>query len=180
MKKITLLSFLVSLSLLVTAQIPAIYGHLAVTREGTPQVIVNGHIVVNLNNVIVKDIDSMQVFRGPEEVAPDLKNLTTYGIILIKLKKKVKIETRTFHDIQKSMRVKGKVRFAVDGFFIDDKSLLIETQSIAGIEVFKTRTATGDIMDIIINVWTLEPDQRKGYISPPHLENDKPGVIYIR
>lgn len=160
------------------AQSDTIYRHLPVTREKQPLFIINHHII-GFGNISPNDIDSIQVFKN-SNIPANLKNLDKYGVILVVLKKNIVVKTKSFHEIKEWLGITGNVKFAVDGFFIDDESLLVSTQSITEINVIKNNSTPGKIEDTVINIWTLEPNVRKGSLNLPVKSTDKPGTIYIR
>lgn len=90
----------------------------------------------------------------------------------------MKIETNTFDDIKRRFGVSGKVRFAVDGYFVDDESMLISAQDINEINLTWKKNKDGSL-DVTINIWMLAPEARKGPVAGRR-PTDKPGEIYIR
>lgn len=155
----------------------SLYRHLPDAKVGQPLYIVNSNIITGLNNINPNDITSLTVLKD-RDVPANLVNLNRFGVVFITLKKEAKIETNTFNDIKKRFRIVGKAKFAIDGYFIDDESMLVSAQDINEINVTwkKNKDASSDFT---INIWMLAPEVRKGFVSERH-PTDKPGVIYIR
>jgi len=155
----------------------SLYRHLPDAKEKQPLIIVNSNIITGLGHINPNDIASLTVLKDRDSPA-NLANLSRFGVISITLKKDVKIETNTFNDIKKRFNIDGKARFAIDGYFVDDESMLISAQDINEINLTwkKNKDAT---TDVTINIWMLAPEARKGFVYKPN-PNDKPGTIYIR
>ncbi|UOE50120.1 hypothetical protein MTO98_03420 [Mucilaginibacter sp. SMC90] len=155
----------------------SLYRHLPDAKEKQPLIIVNSNIISGLGQINPNDISLFTVLKDGN-VPASLANLSKFGVIMITLKKGAKIETSTFNDIKKKFNIKGKARFAIDGYFVDDESMLISAQDINEINLTwkKNKDASSDVT---INIWMLVPEARKGgvYRSNP---NAKPGEIYIR
>lgn len=156
----------------------SLYRHLPDAKERQPLIIVNSKIITGLGHINPNDITSLSVLKEREAVPPNLVNLSRFGIITITLKKGVKIETNTFDDIKRRFGVSGNVRFAVDGYFVDDESMLISAQDINEINLTWKKNKDG-APDVTINIWMLAPEARKGPVAGRH-PTDKPGEIYIR
>ncbi len=152
-----------------------VYKHLPDARVDNPLIVINDHIIGALN-VNPNDIKSINVFKDKDNIPPGLKNLGKYGIIMVTLKDGIKVPAKSFDDIKQWLDIKGDVKFAVDGFYVNDQSLLVSTQSVFEINVL--RDTKGEVT--AINVWTLAPGARKGGIQSPRPANAKPGEIYIR
>ncbi len=155
----------------------SLYRHLPDAKEKQPLIIINSNIITGLEHINPNDIASLTVLKDRDAPA-NLANLSKFGIIFITLKKDVKFETNTFDDIKKRFNINGKARFAVDGYFIDDESMLISAQDINEINLTwkKNKDASSDVT---INIRMLAPEARKGFVYKPN-PNDKPGTIYIR
>lgn len=155
----------------------SLYRHLPDAKEKQPLIIVNSNIITGLGHINPNDIASLTVLKDRDAPA-NLANLSRFGIIFITLKKDVKVETNTFNDFKKRFNIDGKARFAVDGYFIDDESMLISAQDINEINLTwkKNKDASSDVT---INIWMLAPEVRKGAVYKPD-PNAKPGTIYIR
>ena len=155
----------------------SLYQHLPDAKEKQPLIIINSDIISGLGHINPNDISSFTVLKD-KNVPANLVNLSRFGVIMITLKKEVKIETNTFNEIKKRFNIEGKARFAVDGYFVDDESMLIAAQDINEINLTwkKNKDASSDVT---INIWMLEPEARKGGVYKPN-PNAKPGEIYIR
>jgi len=155
----------------------SLYRHLPDAREKQPLIIVTPNIITGLGYINPNDISSLTVLKD-RNVPVNLANLSKFGVIMITLKKGVRIETNTFNDIKKRFNIDGKVRFAVDGYFVDDESMLISAQDINEINLTwkKNKDASSDVT---INIWMLAPEARKGPVAGRR-PTDKPGEIYIR
>ncbi|SDH26432.1 hypothetical protein ACRQ5D_07845 [Mucilaginibacter sp. P25] len=155
----------------------SLYRHLPDAKEWQPSIIVNFKIIAGLGHINPNDVAWLTIFKEKDAPA-NLANLSRFGIITITLKKGVKIETNTCDDIKRRFGVSGKVRFAVDGYFVDDESMLISAQDINEINLTWKKNKDGS-PDVTINIWMLVPEARKGPIAGRH-STDKPGEIYIR
>lgn len=155
----------------------SLYSHLPDAKEKQPLIIVTPNIIMGLGHINPNDISSLTVLKDGN-VPANLANLSKFGVIMITLKKEVKMETTTFNDIKKKFNIDGKARFAIDGYFVADESMLISAQDINEINLTwkKNKDASSDVT---INIWTLAPEARKGGVYKPNT-NDKPGTIYIR
>ncbi|MFC0518823.1 hypothetical protein ACFFGT_31710 [Mucilaginibacter angelicae] len=156
----------------------SVYHHLPDAKENVPTHIINANIITNLNFIDPKTITGINVLKDDAKLPAKFRNLNKYGLITIDVKAGTKINTKSFKEIGKWLNMKGPVKYAVDGFFIDDENMLIATDSILGMEVTLNKynqTETG----ATINVWTLAPSNRKGLLQVKRA-TDKPGVIYIR
>ncbi len=156
----------------------SLYRHLPDAKERQPLIIVNSNIIAGLGHLNPNDITSLSVLKDREAVPPNLANISRFGVLLITLKKDVKIETKTFDDIKKRFGIDGKVRFAVDGYFVDDENMLISAQDINEINLTWKKNKDGS-PDVTINIWMLTPETRKGPVAGRR-PTDKPGEIYIR
>ncbi|XHR94179.1 hypothetical protein ACFJIV_28430 [Mucilaginibacter sp. UC70_90] len=156
----------------------SLYRYLPGAKERQPLIIVNSKIIAGLGYINPNDITSLSVLKDREAVPPNLANLSRFGVLLITLKKGVKIETNTFDDIKRRFGVSGKVRFAVDGYFVDDESMLISAQDINEINLTWKKNKDGS-PDVTINIWMLTSETRKGPVAGRR-PTDKPGEIYIR
>ncbi len=162
------------------AQTDTAYRYLPDAKQHTPFYVVNDNIITSgLNFVNPIDIDNIYVWKDKAQIPPRLSNLVKDGIIMIKLKKDIKVKTRSFKEIKEWLDIKEDVKFAVDGFYVSDTSFVVATASICQVDVIKKQLQTTWVPEAI-NIWTLVPAARKG--SPhgaPH-STDKPGEIYIR
>ncbi|MGF7074380.1 hypothetical protein ABIC84_002319 [Mucilaginibacter sp. 3215] len=155
----------------------SLYRHLPDAKERQPLIIVNSKIITGLGHINPNDVTWLTIFKD-KDVPANVANLSRFGIIMITLKKGVKIETNTFDDIKRRFGVSGNVRFAVDGYFVDDESMLISAQDINEINLTWKKNKDGS-PDVTINIWMLAPEARKGPVAGRH-PTDKPGEIYIR
>lgn len=156
----------------------SLYRHLPDEKERQPLIIVNSNIIAGLVHINPNDITSLSVLKDREAVPPNLANISRFGVLLMTLKKDVKIETQTFDDIKRRFGVSGNVSFAVDGYFVDDESMLISAQDINEINLTWKKNKDGS-PDVTINIWMLAPEARKGPVAGRR-PTDKPGEIYIR
>jgi hypothetical protein len=154
-----------------------VYRYLPDAKEGTPLMVINSVIVGNLSGIDPKDIVQIEV-KKDRDIPQNLFNLSRFGAIFVTLKNTVKIETQSFSDIKKWFGFGGKVRFALDGYFVDDELLRVAKQNIIEINVIREKY-DDPLSDVTINIWTIIPKGRKIYIAPK-LAPDKPSVIYIR
>ena len=160
------------------AQSDTVYRHLPVTREGVPLFIINGHIIMNVNDINPNDITAINILED-SNIPANFKNLSQYGVVTVTLKKTIKTQTKSLREIKEWLDIKADTKFAVDGFFIDDKNLMVATPSLTEINILKNNDLSGHLKDVVINIWTLNPANRR-YVPGKRLSTDKPGVIYIR
>jgi hypothetical protein len=174
-----LASILLCLStVLAMAQTDTVYRHLPEAKQRTPMYVINNHIIGSGLNINPNDIEAINVFKGAENIPPQFRNLSKDGILFINLKKGIEIKTRSFKEIKDWLDIKEDLRFAVDGFYVDDMNLAVAVSSICQLEVIKKQQQNKSVPDVI-NIWTLEPGSRKGFMPPPPIAG-KPGEIYIR
>jgi hypothetical protein len=175
MKNIFLL-LLCSISIHSLAQ-DTTYRKLPDTRVNMPLCIINSRIIGWVDILNPDSIKNVNVYKD-NQTPKNLKNLGQYGIVIISTSQYIK--TKTFSEIKNWLDLEGNIKFAIDGFFVDDESLLIATNSINEINVIKNPT------EIVVNIWTLPTGRRKGEIVPhPQTSLDiipqfPPGTIYIR
>ena len=145
------------------------YHKLPNAKENVPTFIINSRIIGWLDSLNPDYIKTVNVYKD-NQTPKNLKNLGQYGMVLISTSQDIK--TKTFAEIKNWLDLEGNIKLAVDGFFVDDETLLIATNSINEIDVIKNPT------EIVINIWTLPIGRRKGEFVP----NPKapPGTIYIR
>jgi hypothetical protein len=179
MKKLLFISLLSFSSACAMAQTDTIYRHLPDTRQRVPLYVINNHIIGSGLNINPNDIESINVFKGTENIPPQFRNLSKDGILFINLKKGIEIKTRSFKEIKDWLDIKEGVKFAVDGYFVYDMNLVIATASICQVDVIKKQQQNKSVPDVI-NIWTLEPGARKGNAPGAPHPMDKPGEIYIR
>jgi hypothetical protein len=182
MKKLILSIIFCTIVSIVFAQ-DSIYRKLPDAKTNAPLFLINSKIICGISNLNPDFIATINIYKG-DKVPANLKNLSQYGIVDIQTKLPLEIRTKTFQEIEEWLNIKGKVGFAVDGFFVDDETLQIATDGIMEINV--VRNPNGN-ESAIINIWTLEPNKRH---VPPVPQNAKPldpllgtsptGVIYIR
>lgn len=153
-----------------TAQADSSAYHLPDARKGMPLVVFNQHIIGSLN-INPNDIETVTVTKDSAVIVPGFKNLGRFGIVWITLKKQVKVDVRTFKEIKTWFNITDNVRFAVDGYFIDDENLQVVTQSIAGIDVLKNNQQNYKGPNTI-NVRTVVPNNA--------IPKAKPGEIILR
>jgi hypothetical protein len=171
MKKIILVFFLCFGCCLVSFGQDTAYRHLPQTKEFWPTFIINSTIIAgNLDSIPPNQISKIDVLKKPIPIPANLKNISKYGVIMIYTSQDVK--TKTFAEIKNWLNINGNVKYAIDGFFTDDETLLVATNSIKEIDVIKESTEN------VINIWTLPAGRRKGEFVPN--PKDPPGTVYIR
>jgi hypothetical protein len=100
------------------------------------------------------------------------QSLTTPGILSITLKAKprVKLKAKSLSAIKRRLKLHGPVRFELNGVAIQDESLQIVTEAVAGFDVTRATPATA--AKIVVNI-RLMPYKPKPIVHPP-------GTIMIR
>jgi len=117
-----------------------------------PLFILNSTTIISaqLSGINPQDIKDLVVYKGAD--APwKWRNLTTYGIIDITLKKKhsIELKTRTLAEIGALLKVEGPVGYAVNGMPVAEPTLRIATDAIGEIKVTR---ATAAAPTTVINV----------------------------
>jgi hypothetical protein len=162
------------------AQSDTSFRHLPDAKQRMPLYVVNDTIISSsLDFVNPANIQSIEVLKDGSKLAPRLKNLTSDGIIYIHFKKQIVIKTKSFTGIKDWLGITADVKFALDGYYVDDTSLVIATEAIYQVDVIKILKQNVQVPDVI-NVWTLPPAARKGFAPGTPHPTDKPGEIYIR
>lgn len=128
-------------------------------KKDVPTYLINSRILVGdliaNDSTIVKKIKSLKVYKS-NETPKNIYNLGQYGIIDISVDRE--IDTKTIPEIKKWFNIKDeKVKIAIDGFILDNESLLIATDAISEINVIKK-----DNKIECLNIWTLTPNNRDG------------------
>jgi hypothetical protein len=149
-----------------------VYRHLPDAREKVPLFVINDNIIGALN-ISPNDIKAISILKEPN-IPGRLKNLGKYGVVLVTLKDGIKVPTKSLEEVKQWLGINNKVKFAVDGFYVDDATLMIGIQSIFEMNVIRDDKGSAST----INIWTMAPSSRKG--NPPPPPNGKPGEIYIR
>jgi hypothetical protein len=149
------------------------YHKLPDTRENMPLCIINSRIIGWVDILNPDSIKTFNVYKD-NQTPKNLKNLGQYGVLLISTNQYIK--TKTFAEIKNWLDLEGNVKFAVDGFYVDDETLLIATSSIKEINVINN--VINNSTEVVVNIWILPTGRRKGEFIP----NPKapPGTIYIR
>jgi len=137
-----------------------------------PVYIINGRYIGNgdalgkINSQQIAKIDIYKQGQGPVQ----WRSLNTPGIVSLTLKAKpnVKWKARSLAAIKRSLKLQGPVRFELNGAPLQDESLQLLTEAIAGLEV--TNAAPGTTAGAVVNI-RLVP--HKPTVSPP-------GTIMIR
>jgi hypothetical protein len=137
-----------------------------------PVIILNGRYLTGMNALSkinpqqIAKIDIYKQGQGPAQ----WRSLTTPGIISLKLKAKprVKLKARSLAAIKRELGLRGSIRFELNGIPIQDESLQIVTDAIAGFDVTH---ATPDTTGQTVVTIRLVPYQPKVY---------PPGTIMIR
>jgi hypothetical protein len=145
------------------------YRKLPVAKLNVPTYMINSRIIGGVDGLNPDSIKTINVYKD-KTVPENLKNLGQFGIVLISTNQYIK--TKTFAEIKNWLDLEGNIKFAVDGFYVDDETLLIATNSIKEINVINNAT------EVVVNIWTLPIGRRKGEFVPP--PQTPPGTIYIR
>jgi hypothetical protein len=166
----------VTLGLIINANIWAQndnYRCLGDQKKDVPTFLLNGNILIGdllylYDSTAVKKIKSLNVLK--ENDTPNrIQNLGKYGIIEINAP--FQLDTKTIPEIRKWFNINDdKIIIAVDGFILDNESLLIATEAISEIKVIKNKNKV-----IGLNIWTLLPENRNGVTT---YKDD--GKIHIR
>lgn len=137
-----------------------------------PVVILNGRYLTGmsvLGAINPQQIDKLEIYKsgsGPVQ----WRSLTTPGIIslTLKTKPKLKVKARSLAAIKRGLGLHGPVRFELNGASIQDESLQIITDAIAGFDV--TQAAPGTADKAVVNI----------RLSPHNPIVHPPGTIMIR
>jgi hypothetical protein len=133
-----------------------------------PVYLLNSRIIVSSLDEIVspQDIEKVDIYKEPRQSTP-MKwwSLTEHGIVDIKLKPgvKLKLKTKSLAAIRHQLKLSGLVSFKLNGMRLEDESLRIANDAIAGFDVSET----------VVNIRLAPPKP-----TPPH--KYPPGTILIR
>lgn len=139
-----------------------------------PVVIINGRYIGSsdalgkLNPQQIAKIDIYRQGQGPTQ----WRSLTTPGILSLtmKAKPKLKVKARSLAAIKRGLGLHGPVRFELNKAPIQDESLQLVADAIAGFDI--TRAAPHTVAATVVNI-RLVPYQTKPSVHPP-------GTIMIR
>ena len=138
-----------------------------------PVVILNGRYLTGmsaLGAINPQQIDKVEIYK-PGNGPVQWRSLTTPGILslTLKAKPKLKVKARSLAVIKRRLGLHGPVRFELNGAPIQDESLQIITDSIAGFDVTQ---ATPGTAETVVNI-RLAPHNPNPIVHPP-------GTIMIR
>jgi hypothetical protein len=137
-----------------------------------PVYIINGRYIGNgdalgkINPQQIAKIDIYKQGQGPTQ----WRSLTTPGIVSLTLKAKpnVKWKAKSLAVIKRSLKLRGAVQFELNGAPLQDESLQLLAEAIAGLEVI--HAAPGTIDKTVVNI----------RLVPSKLVAHPPGTIMIR
>jgi hypothetical protein len=112
------------------------------------------------------DIAKLDIYKEPNRLTPmKWRSLTEHGIVDITLKPGVKLhfKTKSLAAIRRQLRLSGLISFKLNGMRLEDESLRIAKDAIAGFDVSET----------VVNIRLAPPKP-----TPPHTY--PPGTILIR
>lgn len=147
-----------------------------------PVVILNGRYLMGvgaLSTISPQQIDKLEIYKpggGPVQ----WRSLTEPGIIslTLKAKPKLKLKARSLAAIKRGLRLHGPVRFEFNGASIQDESLQIVADAIAGLEV--TRAAPGTADKTVVNIRSIPSKPAGPQAAPLQPKTYPPGTIIIR
>jgi hypothetical protein len=123
-------------------------------------------IVSDISAIGSMDIAKLDIYKKPNGLTP-MKwwSLTEHGIVSITLKPGVKLhfKTKSLAAIRRQLKLSGLVSFKLNGMRLEDESLRIADDAIAGFDVSET----------VVNIRLAPPKP-----TPPHTY--PPGTILIR
>jgi hypothetical protein len=128
-------------------------------------------IVSDISNIGPLDIAKLDIYKEPNRLTPmKWRSLTEHGIVSITLKPGVKLhfKTKSLAAIRRQLRLSGLVSFKLNGMRLEDESLRIAKDAIAGLDV-----SPSDI-ETIVNIRLVPPK------PAPLLPPGPPGSIRIR
>jgi hypothetical protein len=139
-----------------------------------PVYIINGRYIGNadaLGKINPQQIAKIEIYKQGQGPA-QWRSLTTPGIVSLTLKAKpnVKWKAKSLSAIKRRLRLHGPVQFELNGASIQDESLQIVTEAVAGFDV--TRATPDTAAKTVVNI-RLVP-----YKPAPH--SYPPGTIMIR
>jgi hypothetical protein len=140
-------------------------------KHSIPIIIAND-IIVNINEIKAKLIDTMSIIRCPQSFEK-WGNLGTLGIIQIGTKQKFK--TIKVTKILEENHVDAKnpnVFYALNGYLFTDKNLSISKNAIVKIDIIKNpffEDSTTNKNATCINIWTITEKEKKENESLPKL-----------
>ena len=154
-----------------------LYRHLPGAAENNALIIINDKIIARTTDLNPQDVSFISVLKD-SGIPKNLFNIARYGLVRINLKPGIKIDATRLTDLKKLYTTKGKVKFALNGYFIDDESLLIEKAAMIRIDQIRNNY-WDPLSAITLNIWTVNPDLLRAP-TDERRPTDKPGVIYIR
>jgi hypothetical protein len=130
-----------------------------------------GDLIYFYDSTMTSKIKSIEVYKGTD-IPKNLSNLGKYGVVEINAP--YQLETKSIAEIKNWLGInENQVWIAIDGFLLDDDSLLIASEAISEIAIVKNKTRV-----IGVNIWTLRPENRNGIITTtPSNNGDR---IFIR
>ena len=171
-KVIVFVIFGLIINSLILAQIDN-YKCLDTQKKEVPTFLLNDKILIGdllylYDSITINKINSMNVFKG-NDIPKRIQNLGKYGVVLITAP--FQLDTKTIPEIKKWFNINDdKIKIAIDGFILDNDSILIATEAINEIKIIKNNNKV-----IGLNIWTLLPENRNGITT---YKDD--GKIHIR
>lgn len=133
-----------------------------------PVYLLNSHTILSgLGLGVVKpmDIAKLDIYKGADAPA-QWRSLTEHGVVSITLKAgvKPKFKTKSLPSISRRLALTGPVSFELNGLRLEDNTLRVAVDGIAGLDVRRNEAET------VVNIRLLPP---KPIVHPP-------GTILIR
>ncbi|NML65954.1 hypothetical protein HHL22_12135 [Hymenobacter sp. RP-2-7] len=139
-----------------------------------PLCIINGRYLTSmsvLNAINPQQITKLDIYKqgsGPMQ----WRSLTAAGLVSLALKTKprIKLQARSLAAIKRGLKLRGPVRFELNGAPIQDESLQLVADAIAGFDITRAapQTAAATVVNIRLVPYTSQPT-----VHPP-------GTIMIR
>ena len=158
MNKICLLFFLLSLNVFSQKE----YIKLPFHKKNNPTFIHNNNVITDIE--IFKDSSDLKKYKGEISILKDkpskekhsFYNLTEYGIIFLKSKKKLII--KSLPQLNNFFGFKRDNEIYIDGYLIDDKSYKLDLGSVKEVEIIYP-DSINKLTEKVLNFCTIPKDK---------------------
>jgi len=140
-----------------------------------PVYLLNSRTIIGDNGLRAinpSDIEKIEVYKS-RNMPARWRGLAEHGVLAITLKHRLRLKTKTAASLRHWLQLTEPVRFELDGLPLEDTSLRIATEAIAGLEV--TRATAGAPAGTVVNIRLVRTGP-----TPPPPGPVVPGRIFIR
>jgi hypothetical protein len=143
-----------------------------------PVYVLNSTVIINglLAEFTPQEIKGITVYKGPaspgtETVAPQLRNLSSAGVLDIKSAKRVK--SQSFAQVGRRLGLRGPLTFAVNGHPLDPQAVAALRVAPAAIGQLHILRPTPEAPETRVDIWLVPAPK-------PDTSNYPPGTIFLR